>query len=77
VSLSVDAGGVIDRALRWYRRRRAKRVPCGKFVKKIERDYGDRLSNAAREELLARLDDRGLIFRSRSGHCYVLMAPMA
>lgn len=77
IPLSVDAGGVVDRVLRWYRRKRAKRVPCGKFIRRIELDYGDRLSAEAKEDLLARLDERGLIFRSDSGHCYVLMAPMA
>ena len=77
VSISLDAGGIVDKAIRWYRRRRAKRVPCGKFIRKIERAYGDRLSEVAKEDLLARLDERGLIFRSDSGHCYVLMAPMA
>jgi hypothetical protein len=65
----------IDRTLKWFRRKRARKVPCQRFLNKIARDYGMHgLAPETRERILGELDYQGRILKDDKGHCYVISA---
>ena len=63
----------IDRGVRWFRRKRAKKVPCQRFLNKIASEYHlHGLGFESKDRILRELDRRGRILYDDKGHCYVI-----
>ena len=69
---------VVKDTVNFFKRRRAKKIPLGQFMKQIDGRFKIRLSGESKEEILNTLEQDGTIklVKSRSGKMYVLLGDL-
>lgn len=73
LAAGIDINDGIDRALRWFRRKRAQKVPCKRYLAHVASDYRMHgLARQSEQEILERLRAQGRILKDDKGHCYVI-----
>ena len=78
VGISIDLGDLIKDTIKFFKRRKAEKIPVGQFIKKIEERYNIKLSKESKDEILYTLEDEGIIklVKSRYGKKYVILGDL-
>ena len=76
--ISIGLWDVVKDTLNFFKRRRAKKIPVGQFIKQIEGRHKIRLSRESKKDILYTLEQGGTIKRvkSRSGKMYVILGDL-
>ena len=74
MGLDFNVNEAIDRALKWWRRKRHKKVLWERFLARIVKDYRfqNGLDEDTKDDIFQQLDDQRRIIRDGKGHYWVV-----
>ena len=75
VDVSLDLWNVVKDTVKFFKKRKNKKLPVGQFIKRIEGKYKIPLSKQSKEDILNKLQKDGtiMIVKSRYGKKYVII----
>lgn len=78
VGISIDLWNVVKDTIKFFKKRKAEKIPVGQFIKRIERRYKIKLSKESKEDILYTLEEKDVItlVKSRSGKVYVILGDL-